>query len=389
VAHVRAALGAALVALLLVTSANAFDLVTADGTNVDPNGHEHAGQLDPANFDCGVYSSGAAQAGAQSDATTYNFVQNQGTPDVAARAPDHAWVQAAGTTPVVWDMGKAVDSVVVFETIDHAPIPDEAFEYTAYGSDSPDPAAPAEQGDITVIYDPGFSNWISDDDSARWSFTTPHRYVRITAGGPGAIQSDGDAEIDAVCANLPPPASGTTANAAPKSGFVEVKPPGATTFVPLQSADQIPVGSVVNATDGTVKLTTASTTGDVQSAAFHRGQFKILQQASAVGLTELQLVGGRSESACHVTTKAAHAAHAARKKLSKSVLRQLFGRGHGIYKANGKHANLTIHGTSFLIQDRCDGTFVKLIEGNGTVRDKVRRRTVRLRAGQSYLARAR
>jgi len=382
---VKAALGVALLALLLASGASAFDLVTGDGTNVDPDGHQHAGTLDLTKVDCGNYLSGAREAGSSRSSTNYTWQDNTTSAAAAGRAPDHSWVQAAGTKEVVWDMGRAVDSVVVLPAIDHDPVPGEAFEYTAFGSDSSDAGAPSSQGDISVIYDSGFSAWIADDYSARWTFSSPHRFVHIVAGGPGAMVSDGEAEIDAVCSDLAPPASGETANAIPKAGVVEVKPPGSTTFVPLTSSDQIPVGSVVDTTNGTVTLATADTAGKVQTAAFHRGEFKLLQRASASGLTELQLTGGRSPKACSVS----RAAFSARKKVSKAVLRGLFGKGHGIYKTSGRHATLTIRGTSFLVQDRCDGTFVKVIEGRGDVVDKVRHRIVHLRAGQTYLARTR
>ena len=38
--------------------------------------------------------------------------------------------------------------------------------------------------------------------------------------------------------------------------------------------------------------------------------------------------------------------------------------------------------------DRCDGTLTRVVEGSVRVRDRVRHRTVIVRAGRSYLARA-
>jgi ferric-dicitrate binding protein FerR (iron transport regulator) len=48
-----------------------------------------------------------------------------------------------------------------------------------------------------------------------------------------------------------------------------------------------------------------------------------------------------------------------------------------------------VRGTIWLTEDRCDGTLVRVVRGRVDVRDLTRRRTVVVRAGQSYLAPAR
>jgi hypothetical protein len=42
-----------------------------------------------------------------------------------------------------------------------------------------------------------------------------------------------------------------------------------------------------------------------------------------------------------------------------------------------------------MVADRCDGTLTKVTEGAVAVRDRVRHKTVLVKAGHSYLARAR
>ena len=49
----------------------------------------------------------------------------------------------------------------------------------------------------------------------------------------------------------------------------------------------------------------------------------------------------------------------------------------------------TVRGTSWLTEVRCEGTYVEVREGVVDVRDLIRKRTIQVRAGQSYLARAR
>jgi hypothetical protein len=47
-----------------------------------------------------------------------------------------------------------------------------------------------------------------------------------------------------------------------------------------------------------------------------------------------------------------------------------------------------VRGTIWLTQDRCDGTLTTVRRGTVSVRDFKRRRTVSVKAGHSYLARA-
>jgi hypothetical protein len=49
----------------------------------------------------------------------------------------------------------------------------------------------------------------------------------------------------------------------------------------------------------------------------------------------------------------------------------------------------TTRGTSWLTEDRCDGTLTRVTSGAVEVRDRVRGTTVLVRAGHSYLARTR
>ena len=48
-----------------------------------------------------------------------------------------------------------------------------------------------------------------------------------------------------------------------------------------------------------------------------------------------------------------------------------------------------MRGTRWLTEDRCTGTFFKVAKGAIDVRDKVRRKTVTLKRGDSYLVKNR
>jgi ferric-dicitrate binding protein FerR (iron transport regulator) len=78
-----------------------------------------------------------------------------------------------------------------------------------------------------------------------------------------------------------------------------------------------------------------------------------------------------------------------KKKGPKSVLGKLWGSGKGKFRTSGKYASATVRGTIWLTQDECDGTLIRVKRGTVQVRDLTRHKTVTVKAGHSYLARAR
>ncbi|HEY1277417.1 MAG TPA: hypothetical protein VGF25_21090, partial [Thermoleophilaceae bacterium] len=59
------------------------------------------------------------------------------------------------------------------------------------------------------------------------------------------------------------------------------------------------------------------------------------------------------------------------------------------FRARAKHSEGTSRGTIWLTADRCDGTLTKVTRGKVAVRDFRRKKTINVKAGKSYLARAR
>ena len=189
---------------------------------------------------------------------------------------------------------------------------------------------------------------------------------------------------------LPPPVPGRTANVEALSGTVLVRRPGASGFVRLVGAQPIPIGSLVQATSGVVRLTTArDARGGQQTARFYAGRFRIRQNRTAFPVTELDLVGGSFDD-CGRAAARARARFVAKKKRkrSKKVVRRLWGDGEGRFRTDGNYGSAGVRGTIWLTEDRCDGTLVRVRRGTVEVRDLPRRRTVTLTAGRSYLARA-
>ena len=66
---------------------------------------------------------------------------------------------------------------------------------------------------------------------------------------------------------------------------------------------------------------------------------------------------------------------------------QLWGDGKGRFQTRGKYGAATVRGTNWLVQDRCDGTLVKVVQGVVAVRDFALGKTVLVTAGHRYLAR--
>jgi hypothetical protein len=195
-------------------------------------------------------------------------------------------------------------------------------------------------------------------------------------------------------ADLPDPVLGRQVNVAPVKGQVRVGVPrrasrGAARasqkgvrFVPLRQARQIPVGSFLDTRKGTVRLQSArNVRGTRQTGDFTGGIFKSLQsrRRSAKGLTTLSL-GGKFRR-CPTGTGAQAA-------ISRRRLRRLTGNARGRFRTRGRFSAATVRGTKWGVTDRCDNTLTRVTRGRVAVRDFRRKKTIIVRAGKSYIAKA-
>jgi Divergent InlB B-repeat domain/RTX calcium-binding nonapeptide repeat (4 copies) len=203
------------------------------------------------------------------------------------------------------------------------------------------------------------------------------------AGWEGACSGTGGCAVAMTAArsviahfNPPPPTPAQNVNVAPVRGVVLVRVPGTGQFVQLTAADQLPVGTQVDTTNGSIQLTAARAGGIIDTSEFFDGIFTI-QQANAAALTELELNGG--DFSCLEPAFSWQAK-------SKKPVRRLWGSGKGKYRTRGRYSSATVRGTRWKTEDRCDGTLTLVEEGIITVRDFIRAVDVTLRAGQSYLA---
>ena len=179
---------------------------------------------------------------------------------------------------------------------------------------------------------------------------------------------------------LPQPTVAKTANVEPVTGTVRVKKPGSNRFVRLVRGNQIPIGSLVDTTRGSVRLTTAASGdgGRIQKGTFRGGLFKLKQKRATRPTTELRLAG---------KLRCAGSRDPVRSGAARARSRRLFGNAHGRFRTRGRNSTASIRGTRWLVKDTCRTTLTRAQRGTVVVRDLVKHETITLRTGQSYLAR--
>jgi Ca2+-binding RTX toxin-like protein len=154
-------------------------------------------------------------------------------------------------------------------------------------------------------------------------------------------------------------------------------------YYQLQRSLKFPIGSTIDARRGQVRVATAmNSKGARQEISVSGGPFSVRQDTGKRPITDLRLVGGprgcaRSSNGPRVS------ADARTPRLDIRTDK----RKRGAYRVKGKHSTAAPKGTSWVTEERCDGTFTQVRSGTVKVRDLARDRTVTLHAGQTYLAR--
>jgi hypothetical protein len=173
-----------------------------------------------------------------------------------------------------------------------------------------------------------------------------------------------------------PPAFSKTVDLSPVSGRISVSLPGASGFVALAGARQVPVGTVVDARAGVVRLTAATgASAHLDSGDFQAGTFEIRQDAAEPGLTELRIRDDpKARAACSPG--------------STRVFGRLLGDASGRFRTRGRQSVATVRGTQWGVRNRCDGTLTIVRRGVVVVTDLARHKRVVVRAGHSFLAKA-
>ena len=185
---------------------------------------------------------------------------------------------------------------------------------------------------------------------------------------------------------LPAPVLAHSFNVAPSGGLVRVELPGTHTFVALTAAQQVPFGSIIDATQGTVTITTAVPSGGTQTGQFFDGQF-LLRQGR--GGEVIAVLAGGNFSVCPTARERAHRARAGAARATGShAVRKLWANAHGKFSTQGNYAAGAVQGTEWLTEDRCDGTLIRVTRDRVAVTNLVTHRHLSVRAGHSYFAKA-
>jgi len=213
-----------------------------------------------------------------------------------------------------------------------------------------------------------------------------------------------------------PPVAGVRETVRVVSGDVFVKLPGSSRslsrlagspgaqpgFVPLKGVASIPVGSTVDTQKGKVQVSSAGSfsaaaagSAPVQSAQFAGAIFQIKQQRRARS-KKARLRQGNRPTTDVVLVTAAGADRQCRGGAPpvglgslKGVVRAISGSGNGRFRTVGGASTTSTSGGNWNVRDRCNGTVTSVGRGQARVFDRARNKTVIVRAGQSYFARAR
>jgi hypothetical protein len=145
-----------------------------------------------------------------------------------------------------------------------------------------------------------------------------------------------------------------------------------------RSGRPIPYGSTVNVTDGRLALRTEVGTVTVYGGGVS-AIFKLLRRReNGRTLVELRLTGGTFSTCANRSAAGLHQ--------SKKPVRRLWANGTGRYRSKGRYASATTRGTWWLTEDSCDRTLLRARQGSLLVTDFVQKKTVVVRAPNSYRA---
>jgi hypothetical protein len=233
--------------------------------------------------------------------------------------------------------------------------------------------------------------------------TTPPGHAATTPGAtPATPASGGSPATPATPAKsttpmpMPVPAAttpvvGEAMGLALVQGTVQVRLPGSTGYAPLAAAGSVPSGAIVDARAGTIVLRTAiDGKGHTQVATIRGAIFEVRLAADGGGMTELVLREGHPRG-CRAAGAAAVARAATTHAIPTKSNNHPGGLSaqdrHGRFRTRGRNSVATVRGTRWVTRETCAGTLTRVIQGAVDVLDQRRHRTVRVRAGHSYLAR--
>jgi hypothetical protein len=209
--------------------------------------------------------------------------------------------------------------------------------------------------------------------------------------GPARVSKIGTSEnqFSVLYRRTPQPRVGGGSNAIPANGSDEYELPHTHRFLPLSSSVRLPNGTVIDASGGTVQLTSSEPHGQTQSVTAWGGEFKITNKHNGATVLTVNGTWGGSDSGSD-STKARLSAH---KKKKKKITGNLWAKGHGNMSTKGSYGSAAVVGTEWLTRNLKNGTLFKVTKNHLDSQDSItvtvdypKRHTVTLHPGQSLLA---
>jgi hypothetical protein len=209
-------------------------------------------------------------------------------------------------------------------------------------------------------------------------------FTVVLSNARNATIARGVATVTIINDDQPPPPEQGEVNVLPAGGGGQcVAVVGGGGCKPLEFGEQIPVDDVLYINPKQSKVQVQFTAGAAQ---FYGGRFDVKEVLSG-GKTTLvmRLVGGNIKQKCGSSSRAAASVSAHSKT---KPVRRLWGKGKGRFRTRGVYSSGTVRGTNWVTTDYCDGTDTRVVSGIVRVFDLVTKKTIVLKAGQSYFAKA-
>jgi hypothetical protein len=193
----------------------------------------------------------------------------------------------------------------------------------------------------------------------------------------------------------PPPVRNQSAVVTAVQGTIKVTLPGKRARKLRSRGENVPLGTVVDASKGRAAIATVNARGaKPQSSWFYDGTFSVTQRGGVRPVTDIKLRSPRFLALCGSAATSAGAARAGaivsratrKRRRSKRVVSSLWGDGKGSFRTTGRNSAATVRGTKWLTQERCDGTLTRVVRGVVKVKNLHTGKVITITGGHSYLS---
>jgi hypothetical protein len=188
---------------------------------------------------------------------------------------------------------------------------------------------------------------------------------------------------------IPEPVLGERETVTLLAGSVAVRLAGTSEFIPLTGTLSVPDSSEIDAREGRVGITVAtSSPGATSGAEAFQGRFVLHQEPTPPAATTFTLSEALPGCVRRHRPKVKHSALLARElggRRSRTRRLWVSDRG-GSWGTNARYVSTTVEGTRWLTVDQCRKSKVKVAQGVVLVHDLIHHREVTVEAGEEYVA---